>query len=77
MSHEKFKSVTNPFKEYITFELSIKKNLPATPSELHILEERYLGKFSAHIKKILHIIEYTRPDLMYDFNCLSRHTYLP
>ena len=49
---EKFNSSPTPFNTYITFELSLEETLPATSDELHILEESYLGKFSAHIGKI-------------------------
>ena len=49
---EKFNSSPTPFNTYITFELSLEETLPATSAELHILEESYLGKFSAHIGKI-------------------------
>ena len=51
--------------------MDIAEILPSNPAELHILEERYLGKFSTNIGKVLHITQYTLPDLMNDVNCLS------
>ena len=70
---EKLYSAPTPFKSDITFELALEDTLPATPYELHVLEERYLVKFSAHIGRIIHIMQYTRTDIMYTINCLSIH----
>ena len=53
------------------------ETLLATPSELHLLEERYLGKFSAYIRTVVHILQFTCPDLMYHVNCISIHTAAP
>ena len=53
---EKVNYVPTPFKADSTFELSLAETFTATPAEFHILEERYLGKSSAHIGKILHIM---------------------
>ena len=46
---EKVNSIPTPFKEDTTFELALVETLPYTPTEIHLLEECYLGKFSAHI----------------------------
>ena len=53
---EKVNSSPNPFKADSTFQITLEETLPATPAELHILEDRYLGKFSDHVGKILHIM---------------------
>ena len=74
---EKVNSDTTPFKADIIFELIILGTLLATPTELHLLEERYLGKSSANIGKILQIMQYNCPDLMYSVNRLSIHNYSP
>ena len=70
---EKVKPAPNPFKANNTFELTIVETLPDTPTELHVIEDCCLGKFSAHTGKILHIMQYTRPDLMYSVKSLLRH----
>ena len=54
---EKFNSAPIPFKADITFKLTLAENLPATPAEIHLPKKHYLGKFNAHIEKILHIIQ--------------------
>ena len=68
---EKVTYDTTPFKSDITFEISLSETLTATPDELHILEDRYLIKFSSHIRKNIHIMQYTRPNLIYYVNHLS------
>ena len=68
------KSSPTPFKAYIPFELFLAETLPVTPYELHHLEERYLGKFSAHIGKLLIIMQHTRPNIMFVANRVSRYT---
>ena len=62
---DKVNSYPNTLKEDSTFEMTLSENLPSTPAELHLLEECYLGKFSTYIGKILHIMQYTHPYLMY------------
>ena len=74
---EKVNSNSTPFKVDIIFEISLEETLPYTPSEIHIFEECYLGKFSAHIGKMLHIMSFKRPDIIYDINSLSRNSYAP
>ena len=64
---------SHPFQQYITFELTLAETLSDNPTELHIPEERYLGKFSAHVRENIHIIQFTRPDIMYSVNRLSSH----
>ena len=73
----KLNSAPTHFKSDRTFELTLTETLTATPAEIHILEERYLGKFSAHIRKNLYIMQYTFPDIMYAVNRLSSHNYTP
>ena len=46
-SYEKFNYDTTPFKTDIAFELALLETIPATPDEIHLLEERYLVKLSA------------------------------
>ena len=67
----------NPFKSDITFDLALAYTLPVTPAELRHLEERYLVKSSAHIEKLLNIIKYTCPDIMYAVNYLSSYVSNP
>ena len=74
---EKDISYPTPFKAYTSFEMYLLETLTATPDELYLLEDRYLVKFSAHIRKFLHIMKYTRHDLIYYFNLLSIHAYTP
>ena len=62
---ELFNSSPTTFNSYITFELSLSETLLDIPAELHLLEERYLVKSSTHIVNILHIIQYTLPDVIY------------
>ena len=69
----KLNSAPTAFKAYITFEITLEETPLDTPAEFHLLEKRYLGICSAHIRTFLHIIQYTRPDLMYAFNCLYSH----
>ena len=57
-----------PFKEDSTFEISQKQTPPDTPNELYHLEDHYLEKPSAHMWKVLHIMQYTHPDLLYFIN---------
>ena len=64
---------TTPFKSDITFEISLSETLTANPDELHILEDHHLIKLSAHTRKNIHIMQYTRPDLIYYVNRLSIH----
>ena len=61
---ERVRSIPTPFKADIKFEIYLAETLPDIPDEIHHLEEHYLGKFSSHIGKILHILQYNRPDLM-------------
>ena len=68
---------TTPFKSDITFEISLSETLTATPDELHILEDHHLVKFSAHIRKNIHIMKYTRPDIIYFVNRISIHASAP
>ena len=48
---ERVNSSPTPFKADTKFELALAETLPDTPAELHHLEERYLGKFSAYISQ--------------------------
>ena len=68
---EKVNSDLTTFKSYRTFEINPSETLTSTPADLHIQEERYLVKLSAHIRKTLHTMQYNCPDLMYAVNCLS------
>ena len=69
--------ISPPFNSDRTFELSLSDTLPDRPDELYHLEERYLGKFSAHIGKNLHMMQYTRPDFMYAANRRSSYADTP
>ena len=73
----KFNSANTPFKSDITCELALAKTLPDIPDKHYLLEERYLRKFSAHIRRILHIMQYNHPDQMYAVNFLSSHSVDP
>ena len=70
-------SDTTPFKVDSTFEIYLAETLPDTSAEIHHLKECSLGKFSAHIGKILHIMQYNQLDLMYAANHLSGYTSTP
>ena len=48
---DKFNSDSITFKSDSTFEIALSETLPDTPDELHILEDTYLVKSSAHIRK--------------------------
>ena len=48
---EKVNSDPTPFKADRTFKLALSETLATTPTEIHILEEQYVGKFSAYIEK--------------------------
>ena len=39
-NYEKVNSYSTTFKEYTTFEINLSETIPATPSEIHLLEER-------------------------------------
>ena len=39
-NYEKVNSDSTTFKEYTTFEINLSETIPATPSEIHLLEER-------------------------------------
>ena len=67
----------NPLKEYRKFYISLEENRPDTLSEIHHLEERYLGKFSAHIGKIFHIMQYTWTGIKYTTNSISSYSAAP
>ena len=69
-AYEKVISDPTHFKSDITFELYLSETLTANPAELHILEDCYIVKSTAHKRKILHIMKYIRPDLIYAFNCI-------
>ena len=71
------KSAPTPFKEDRIFEVDLSETLPSTPGELHHLEELYLVKYSANIGKTVHIMQCTRPDLMYAVNHISRYATYP
>ena len=45
----KFNSYPTPFKEDITFEIDLAETLPATPADLHLLEDVCLEKCSSNI----------------------------
>ena len=62
---ERVKYSPNLFKSDRTFELDLAETLTDTLSDLHHLEERYLGKFSANIGKPLQIMQHTHPDIIY------------
>ena len=49
---EKVNFTPTPFKTDITFELTLAETFPDTLSEMHLIEELYLGKFSAHTRKV-------------------------
>ena len=66
-------SSPTPFKADRKFEISLAENLPGTPADLRHLQVHYLGKFSSHIVKLLHIIQYTHPTLVCPANCLSSY----
>ena len=63
---DKFNSAPTIFKSYSTFGIYLAETLPCTSDKIHLLEKRYLGKFSSHIGKNLHIMQYTCTDIMYD-----------
>ena len=71
MWYERVNSAPTLFKAYSTFEFALEYTLPTLPAELHHIDEQYLGRFSAHIWNVLHIMKYTRPDLMYAVKYLS------
>ena len=74
---EKTSLIPLPSRQISSLNFLYQITFTATPSELHILEDLYLVKFSAHIRKNLHIMQYTRPDMIYAVNRLSIHDSAP
>ena len=70
---DRVNSAPTPFNSDRSFKLDISETLNSNPAELHHLEERYLGKLSAHIGKILYMMQYTLPDLMCSVNRFYIH----
>ena len=60
-SGEKFNSSPISFKSDKTFEIYLAETLTSSPDEIHLLEERYLSKFSTHIRKCLYIMQIHPP----------------
>ena len=75
--YDKVNSANNPFRADNTFELAQSENLSATFTKINLFEEFYLGKFSTLKEKIIHIMLYTCPDILYDVNLLSSLYFVP
>ena len=56
-TYERVTSSPNPFKTDSTFELDWLKLFLSPPTDIHHLEENYLRKSSAHISKILQMMQ--------------------
>ena len=76
-AYENINSSPTPFKVDISFELILAEILPYNPAEIHLLEERYLGKFSSRIVNNLRIMQYNFPYIMSSINLISSHASSP
>ena len=70
----KVKGSTTPFSTDSACETELAETLPAPPQQLRELEVQCKGTFPMHVGKFLHIMQCTRPDIMYAVNRLGSYS---
>ena len=65
------KSVDTPIPANPTYEHTLANSLPLSPTELPAYEQKYHGPYNTTIGKLLHIQQWSRPDLNYTISRLA------
>ena len=71
------KIVNTPFPTNSTFELDLSQSPHLDDSELEIYEKRFHGPFNHTVGKLLHIQQWTRPDINFAVTRLATFTRCP
>jgi len=71
------KKVHTPFRTDNKYEIDLLEELPATPEQLKILEQKYGGTYASIIGAIMHVYVWTRLDLGYAITRLSQYIQNP
>ena len=65
------KIIDTPIRANPTYERDLANHTPLSPTELQQYEKRYKGAYNVTIGKLLHIQQWTRPDLNYAISRLA------
>ena len=67
----------NPIKAHPTYEHELSQSPPLSPEDLTMYEQKYHGAFNHTVGKLLHVQQWTRPDLNYAVSRLAVFTKSP
>ena len=74
---DKLKTVHTPFRVDKDFEKELAASLPASPSDLKMLEKQYGGSYRSIYGSLLYFVNVTRLDLMFAMCRLGKYTAAP